>query len=59
MKGKKTTGGGDFEDTQSIPIDFGTLLSEDVSSSGSFYVNEVQTTSLGTCSSSTDPGLVD
>ena len=47
MKGKKTSGGGDFEDTQSIPIDFGTLLSEDVSSSGSFYVNEVQTTSLG------------
>ncbi|MGO9568049.1 MAG: sigma 54-interacting transcriptional regulator [Desulfomonilaceae bacterium] len=47
MKGKKTSGRGDFEDTQSIPIDFGTLLSEDVSSSGSFYVNEVQSTSLG------------
>ena len=47
MKGKKTSGRGDFEDTQSIAIDFGTLLSEDVSSSGSFRVNEVQTTSLG------------
>jgi PAS domain-containing protein len=47
MKGKKTSGRGDFEDTQSIPIDFGTFLSEDVSSSGSFYVNEVQTSSLG------------
>jgi PAS domain S-box-containing protein len=47
MKGKKSSGRGDFEDTQSIPIDFGTLLSEDVSSSGSFYVNEVQTSSLG------------
>lgn len=47
MKGKKTSGRGDFEDTQSIPIDFGKLLSEDVSSSGSFYVNEVQTSSLG------------
>ncbi len=47
MKGKKSSARGDFEDTQSIPIDFGTLLSEDVSSSGSFFVNEVQTSSLG------------
>ena len=47
MKAKKPPGPGDFEATQSICIDLATFLTEDVSSSGSFYVHGVQTTSLG------------
>jgi PAS domain S-box-containing protein len=47
MKDKKPPDGSDFNDTQSIPIDFTTLLTDDISSSGSFYVKGVQTTSLG------------
>ncbi len=47
MKAKKPPGTGDFEGTQSISIDFETLLTEDLSSSGSFYVHGIQTTSLG------------
>jgi PAS domain S-box-containing protein len=47
MKVKKPSGGSDFNDTESIPIDFTTLLTDDISSSGSFYVKGVQTTSLG------------
>ena len=47
MKDKKPPDGSDFDDTESIPIDFATLLTDDISSSGSFYVKGVQTTSLG------------
>ena len=47
MKDKKPADGSDFNDTQSIPIDFTTLLTDDISSSGSFYVKGVQTASLG------------
>ncbi|MBI4964280.1 MAG: sigma 54-interacting transcriptional regulator [Desulfomonile tiedjei] len=47
MKPDKPPSGGDFEDTESIAIDFATLLTEDVSTSGSFYVKGVQTSSLG------------
>jgi PAS domain S-box-containing protein len=47
MARQKQSGRGDFEDTQSIAIDFADFLTADMSSSGSFYVNEVETSSLG------------
>jgi len=47
MKANKPPSGSDFEDTESISIDFASLFTEEVSHSGSYYVKGVQTTSLG------------
>lgn len=47
MKAKKPPDTGSFEDTESIPVDFETLFTEDVSSSGSFYVKGLEKTAFG------------
>jgi PAS domain S-box-containing protein len=47
MKAKKPPGSGTLEDTESIPVAFDALFTEDVSSSGSFYVKGFEETAFG------------